>query len=166
MNISTKRILASCAVLLSTLGSTATAADGITFLFENGKTASFAFSSKPVVDTSGDEIVVSVSSGNSVSYAFADVSKFYFEGSVVEGIAQTQVDASASAPVFAYANGTLSVSGLNAAETIVVFSTAGETLTKVDADGEGRAHVDLSTLPTGVYVVSTQRGVSFKLFKK
>ena len=138
---------------------------GVTFLFTNGQKASFTFASKPEIVVSNDGITVSSSKSNPVSYTFADVQKFYFEDNIETGIQGVSSDASVS-PVFSYSNGKITVTGLKAAECVSVFSVSGNKVGEAKADNAGCACIDISSVSSCVYVVSTSNGVSFKLLKK
>ncbi len=162
-----KKLYSLCLALLA-LGSSAWAATpGVTFLFSNGEKASFAFASKPEIAVTDDGLSVSSSNAAAVVYQVADVQKFYFEDDVVEtGISQVDGGVSAQHPVFNYADGVVSVSGMPAGGSLVVSSVSGSQVGAAKADGKGNASVDLSGQPAGVYVVSTGSGVSFKLLKR
>ena len=73
---------------------------------------------------------------------------------------------SASGPVFGYNNGVIIVSGLKAKESVSVYSIGGSKMGESSADNDGCASVDISSSVSGVYVISTGSGVSFKLLKK
>jgi hypothetical protein len=164
--IKSRSIILSVALAFGSLCAQAATA-GVTFLFSNGQTASFAFASKPVVAVNDGSLTVSSSKASPVSYQFADVQRFYFEDDVVDtGIAQTETVASAQHPVFDYVDGVLTVKNLSAGERLVVATVNGSAVKTVKADNVGNASVDLGSEPAGVYVVSTGNGVSFKLLKK
>ncbi len=161
-----KTFILTVALALGSLGAWA-ATPGVTFLFSNGKKASFAFASKPKIAVTADGLTVSSTNTAAVSYLLSDVQKFFFEDDVVETDIQ-QVDGAGAAkhPVFHYANGAVSVSGMAAGGRLSVSSIGGSLVGDVKADGQGNAGIDLSGLPTGVYVVSAGSGISFKLLKK
>ena len=68
--------------------------------------------------------------------------------------------------MFTYVGGVVTVSGMTAGERLAVVTINGSQVSATKADNEGNARVDLGSAPTGVYVVSTGSGVSFKLLKK
>ena len=139
---------------------------GVTFLFTNGKKASFAFANKPVIAVTTDGLTVYATGASKVSYSFADVQKFYFEDDVVTAIERVKNDVSAQRPVFAYVGGVVTVRGMTAGERLAVVTINGSQVSATKADNEGNARVDLGSAPAGIYVVSTDSGVSFKLLKK
>ncbi len=160
-----KKIIMSMALALGSLTAMA-ATPGVTFLFSNGKKASFAFADKPVIDVTSDGLTVSATGASEVSYSFADVQKFYFEDDIPTAIGQVKNDVSAQRPVFAYAGGVVTVSGMTAGERLSVVTLDGSQVSATKADNGGNARVDLGSAPAGVYVVSTGSGVSFKILKK
>ena len=159
-----KRLALPAVMALLSLGSFA-ATPGGTFLFSNGQKATFAFTSKPEISVTSDGLTVSSSTSSAVSYSFADVQKFYFVDDVATGIQQVETT-SASRPVFNYADGVVTVSGMSAGERLDVVALSGSKVSAAKVDAKGNASIDLDNAPTGVYVVSTSNGVSFKLMKK
>ena len=139
---------------------------GVTFLFKDGKTASFLFSSQPKVILGSEELTVSSTDVSSVSYTIANVQRFYFEENIATAIPKVDAASSGSHPVFAYAGETVTVSGLTAGERVTVVSVNGKVLRDVQADSDGKVSVHLGGVPAGVYVISTGGGIGFKLLKK
>ena len=160
-----KRLALSAVLALLSLGSFATTS-GVTFLFSNGQKATFAFTSKPEIVVTDDGLTVTSSTSSAVSYSFADVQKFYFEDDITTGIQQVEGVASAPRPVFNYANGVVTVSGISVGERLDVVALSGSKVNTTKADARGNASIELGSAPAGVYVVSTGSGVSFKLLKK
>ena len=157
----------SVATALCCMGGMA-ATPGVTFLLANGQKVSFAFASKPEIIVGSEEMTVSSPDGVSVSYVFTDVQRFFFEDDVedyVTGI-QGAEEESYVIPVFSYANGIIAVRGLKAGERITVVSVNGSAVASAKADQVGTARIDISGVVNGVYVVSIDSGVSFKLLKK
>jgi hypothetical protein len=138
---------------------------GVTFLFTNGQKASFTFASKPEIMVDRDGLTVSSSNTDSTSYTFADVQRFYFEDDIETGVQNVSSEKSTH-PVFSCNNGTITVCGLKAAESVSVFSINGSRIGEAKADDNGCARVDISGAANSVYVISTSNGVSFKLLKK
>ena len=139
---------------------------GLTILFKNQTKVSFTFASKPNIAVGDNGITISSSNSASVSYTFANVQKFCFEDDVVDTGIQEVKAGSATHPVFSCNNGVIAVSGLKAAEHVNVFSIDGSKIGEAKADNAGCASVGLSGTTNGVYVVSTDSGVSFKILKK
>lgn len=163
MNFLNKKMILSLALALLSVASWA-ATPGVTFLLNNGSKVSFAFSAKPIISVESDGITVSSQDQADVSYLFTEVQRFFIEDDVQAAV--HNVKAEASVPVFSYKNGVVTVSGLEADEQVFVHSSDGRKVSEAKADGSGRAILDISHATIGVYVVSTSRGVSFKLLKK
>ncbi len=162
MDFLKKRVVLPMALALLCLGASA-ATPGVTFLLASGAKVSFAFSAKPVVSVSSEGITVTAQGQSDVSYLFQEVDRFFFEDDVPTAIASVKAEA---APVFSYDNGVVAVCGLAAGERVAVHSLGGSKVSGARADQGGKATVDVTHVPAGVYVVSAGSGVSFKLLKK
>ena len=139
---------------------------GVTFLLRNGKKVSFAFAEKPVVAMSESNLAVHVGGEQRVTYAYADVQRVLIDDDVVSAVNDVAVSDKAQHVVFTVTAHTLSVSGLVANERIALYATDGRLVINEQADAEGKASISLSSLQQGIYVVRTQNGISYKLFKK
>ena len=138
---------------------------GLTILFKNQAKVSFAFASKPEIAVTTDCIIVTSTTSDAVIYTFDEVLRFYFVDNIETGIREVTAESVAS-PVFSYKNGVITVIGLKTAEQVSVYSVGGSKVGEGKADNTGRAHVDISGADSGIYVVSTGGGISFKLLKK
>lgn len=161
-----KKLFSLCLALLAFGSSALAATPGVTFLFTDGTKASFAFSSAPKITMTSTSIIVSAADQESASYEFSKVQRYYFEDDVQTAIKRVDADGAVSNPLFSYASGAVSVSGMKAGERIRVVSVSGAAVASAAADAQGSASVDLSSASAGVYVVSTDGGVSFKVIKK
>ena len=139
---------------------------GVTFLLRNGKKVSFAFAEKPVIALSDANLSVSVRGVQRVSYAYADVQRVVVESDVVNAINDVVSDSKSQHVVFTLSAGTLDVAGLAAGEQLALYATDGKLVLSQKANAEGKAAVSLAGLQQGIYVVRTQSGISYKLFKK
>ena len=160
-----KRLALPTVLALLSLGSFA-ATPGVTFLFSNGQKATFAFASKPEIVVTSDGLTITSSTSSDVSYSFADVQKFYFDDGVTNGIQQIEGTTSAHRPVFNYADGVVTISGMASGERLDVVALSGKKVSATKADARGNASIDLGSAAAGVYIVSTSNGISFKLLKK
>lgn len=142
------------------------AESGVTFLFNDGTTASFAFSSRPKIVVSQDGLIVSAHGRGDASYQFADVRRYYFVSDIDAGIDSVRGGGASSAvcrPVFRYAFGIVAVSGMRRGESLRAYSVGGAAVGAAVADADGNASIDLSGAAHGIYVISTGSGVSFKV---
>ena len=155
-----------CVCAVPQLANAADTNSGVTFLFTNGQKASFLFTSKPVIAFDNDGLTVSSSGAASVSYTFAEVDRFYFEDNIETGISHAGMERQEMHPVFSYNNGIISIYGLKYGESVSVYSIGGSKVCTANAGPDGTANADISNVVSGVYVVGTGSGVSFKLLKK
>ena len=139
---------------------------GVTFLLRNGKKVSFAFAEKPVIALSDANLSVSVRGVECVSYAYADVQRVAVVDDVVSAVDNVVANDKSQHVVFSFSASTLNVSGLAANESIALYAINGKLMLSEKANSEGKASVSLAGLQQGIYVVRTQSGVSYKLFKK
>lgn len=160
-----KKFLLLCLVL-SFMGAKA-GEPGVTFLFKDGKKASFLFSTKPELKVGASELTLTATDvATPLSYTITDVEKFYFESNLVTAISGAKAAADGSHPVFSCSGGAVTVSGLKAGESVSVYNIGGIKVCGAIAGSDGCASVDISGAASGVYVISTGSGVSFKLLKK
>lgn len=138
----------------------------ITFLLRDGKKVSFTFAQKPVVALNEANMVVSVDGEKRVSYAYADVLRVTVDAEASTGVENAVAKGTAQHAVFTLSDNTLSASGLCANERIALYATDGKLLVNGQTGPDGSAIISLSSLSAGVYVVRTQSGISYKLFKK
>lgn len=160
-----KKLLATFAFALSAAAAYAGSGAGVTVLLRDGGKVSFAFAEKPVMGLTSDGLKISAEGKDAVSYLFADVQRFYFEDDIDSGISSVTGGDSSHA-VFSYADGSLHVSGLPAATAVHVYTADGKTVVAGAANADGKATINLSSQPAGVYVVGVKGGAGFKLQKK
>lgn len=139
---------------------------GVTFLLHSGQKVSFTFTEKPVVAFSETNLAVSVRGAERVSYAYADVARIMMEDDVVSAVGNVVANDKSQHVVFNLSANTLSVTGLPAGNQLSLYAIDGKLQLSMQANAEGSAIVNLPALPQGVYVVRTQSGISYKLFKK
>lgn len=138
----------------------------VTFLLRNGQTVSFAFEQKPVVAVGATEMSISLAGVPKVSYAYADVLRVYLSDEDLTAVKPVISDKSQAKAMFSWIGGTLSVSGLSAAEQVSVYALDGKLVWSAKAQADGTLQLPLSTLRQGNYIVRTQGGISYKLFNK
>ena len=139
---------------------------GVTFLLRSGQKVSFTFAEKPVIALSDANLSVSVRGVECVSYAYAEVQRVVIVDDVVSAIDNVVANDKSQHVVFSFSASTLNVSDLAANESITIYATDGKLMLSYKANAEGKAAMNLSSLQQGIYVVRTQSGISYKLFKK
>lgn len=139
---------------------------GVTFQLRSGQKVSFSFAEKPVIALSDANLSVSVGGVERVSYAYAEVQRVVVVDDVVSAINNVVANDKSQHVVFSFSASTLNVSGLAANESIALYATDGKLMLREKADAHGKAAMNLSSLQQGIYIVRTQSGISYKLFKK
>ena len=139
---------------------------GVIFLLRSGKKVSFTFAEKPVITLSDTNLSVSVCGVECVNYSYADVQSVVVADDVVSAVDNVVGNDKSQHVVFSYSASTLNVSGLAANESIALYATDGKLMLSEKANADGKATMSLSSLQQGIYVVRTQSGISYKLFKK
>lgn len=139
---------------------------GVTFLLRSGQKVSFSFAEKPVVALNDDYLSVSVGGVERVSYAYAEVQRVVVVDDIVSAIDNVVANDKSQHVVFSLSANVLNVSGLAANESMALYATDGKLMLSEKANAEGKAAMNLSSLQQGIYVVRTQSGISYKLFKK
>ena len=156
-----RRMLALIAVFAVSIG--AMADDGVILKLKNGKEVGFVFTSKPKI-MPGSELSITTADGTSVSYNYAEVSSVVFGDVTSTGI--DDVSASPSCDVvFRLLDGKVMVEGLPVGESVSVYNVGGQLFTSQKQTTSG----GVLTLPlegSGVLIVRTSTGVSYKVMKK
>lgn len=154
-------MLALAAVFAVSIG--VMADDGVILKLKNGKEVGFVFTSKPKITPSA-ELSITTAEGTSVSYNYAEVRSVTFDD-----VTSTAIDDVAASPVcdvvFRLLDGKVVVEGLPAGESVSVYNVGGQLLASQKQTANG---VSL-TLPlegSGVLIVRTSIGVSYKVLKK
>lgn len=150
--------------LLSVLGMSSHAEEGVTFYLSNGSKVSFAFTEHPVVALGGEELTISTNAGSNVSYAYEAVRKVKFESDITTAI-PTATASDKAHVLFNISQEAIVATGLQPQERVVLYAVNGTLLQTASAANDGTATLQLSALSGGVYVVRTQGGVSYKFVK-
>ena len=96
--------------------------------------------------------------GEQIAYPYEDIVKFTFgKDSSVDEISSERIE-------FSYSNNTLSAKGLKSGNKLTVYTVSGTVAASTIADSMGVARIDMSDMPKGVYIVSTN-GISYKIAK-
>lgn len=153
--------------MLSALGILAAhAEEGVTFYLSTGSKVSFAFSERPVVKLSGDELIISTDGSNDVSYAYDAVKKVMFESDIVNSVAAPTTAKGDAHVVFSVGQNQIKASGLQTGERVSLFALNGTLQQTTLTSADGTAALLLGALPKGIYVVRTQGGISYKFVKR
>lgn len=134
----------------------------LVLIFHDGHKQSYVLADRPKVTFEGSTLHVDASAVSD-TYTVAEVNKFVFD----------KGDATAIAPVSAgetrltLTDGVhATLEGLTPGTAVRVYDLSGHTFQSAAADADGKAHVSLSGLQGGVYVISTADGKSYKILKR
>lgn len=155
-------LLAFFAFNLSALAGTS----GVTFLLKNGNKVSFTFNEKPIVTFNDTDLAVNVKGVKLVSYAYAEVKRIVVEEDIVSTIKSVSTNDQMRHVVFSLSNNILSVSGISTNEQVALYTTDGKLILCNRTNNEGCVAINISNLQQGVYIVRTQGGICYKLYKK
>ncbi len=119
----------------------------------------FVLADKPEVTFAGTDLVVTCEN-STTTFALPDVIRFTYMNATdaVEEITkdQTQVN---------FKDGMIVVNGLKANATVAVYSIDGKLVARLTAQDAGTYSLNLSDLPTGVYIVKADC-VTYKIAKR
>lgn len=129
---------------------------------KDGTVAKFAFTEKPVVTYSGDELVMTTNK-TSVQYPMNRLLKIYFDvAEVPDGI---DVEVTQPEDVqFAFRDGGLVVSGGKAGAVVNLYRLNGVAAGQFRLDDNGCVTISTDHLSRGVYIMKAEQ-VSFKFLK-
>lgn len=129
----------------------------------NGTIITYAFEEKPVISYSGEELVITTNSA-SVQFPLSNLRKLTLEGDWNNVNVTAIDDAVVPDTEFSFSEEGTKVSGEKPGTPFYVFDAQGTKCTEGVIDAEGKANIQLSNLPKGIYVVKTQ-STSFKVKK-
>lgn len=147
---------------LSALSLAAEMRDALVVSYNNGDPEE-AFFLDEAPRVTYDKTVLHISTGSAdISRDLPTVRRFVIEQRNLSSAA-TNLDAVA----FVYLdNSILSLSGLRASTPCTLSGIDGKVALRGSADAQGVFRADISTLPAGVYILSTPDSKSYKIFKK
>lgn len=146
-----------------TLSTIAMADDGVILKLKNGNEVGFVFSSKPRIIT-GTELSITTADGSSISYDYSEVRSVTFGD-----VSSTDIEDITASPscdiVFRMIDGKVIVEGLSAGESVNLYNIGSQLLASLKQSANG----GILTLPlesSGVFIIRTSTGVSYKMLKK
>ena len=155
-----KKFILSLVSLFLLGAATAMASNVLVIHLTSGETYSYILLDEaPVISFQGDQIVVTASS-RTLQFSMQAVTYFNYENSDATGIEEE------ISPNGMEMNGDrLVFNGLPAGCPIYIYGVGGQLYLKMEADADGNAIVDLTSLSTGVYIVKANE-ISTKITKK
>ncbi len=125
----------------------------------DGHVSKFALADSPVITYSGSDIIVTCGE-NVLQTSMANIQSVTFDKGNSTDI--RELDGKEVIPSFSFNKA--SFEGLQAGARVMVFTIDGKMVSTMEADAEGKTHIDMSNLPSGVYILRTPNK-SFKIKK-
>ena len=145
----------------SLLSASATEQHLLTIIFHDGHKCSYALTDRPKVTFDSNTLYVKAKSMEN-DFALKDVNKFVFATGTPTSIAAVDTNEYR----FSFTDGeNVVLEGYDAGTAVRLYDTTGKTIATTKADNDGRATISLAELPTGVYVISTAKGTTYKVIK-
>lgn len=155
-----KKILLIITALFSTLGiSNIYAAEALNMTMKDGEVHSFLLSDKPTITFSGSLLIVTTSDNVKVEYDLYNVKEYSF-GSPSSGINDIGIDSETK-----YDGEKIVFSGVSNANNVKVVSIDGTIHNPETTTANGTVMVNLSSLPSGTYIVKANN-TTMKIFKR
>ena len=126
---------------------------------KDGAQTTFVLQDKPRVTFEGTDLKV-VSDKETVAFALADVLRFEYVKKDALGIDEDVVDPTG----VSYQGGVLVISQLRQGASVAVYTLDGKLLRQLTASHSGTYRLNLSELPTGLYLVKADN-VTYKITK-
>lgn len=126
---------------------------------KDGAQTAFVLQDKPRVTFEGTDLKV-VSDKETVAFALADVLRFEYVKKDALGIDEDVVDPTG----VSYQGGVLVISQLRQGASVAVYTLDGKLLRQLTASHSGTYRLNLSELPTGLYLVKADN-VTYKITK-
>lgn len=117
---------------------------------KDGTVSKFALRDAPVITYEGENVIVGCG-GQQLTTEMSEITAINFEEDEIDGIetvATTEQQAN-------FSFNEASFSGMKAGEAVSVYTIDGKALFSSRANSEGDAHIDLNSLPHGIYILRT-----------
>lgn len=128
----------------------------------DGQVATFAFTEKPVVTYSGNDLVLTTTN-TSVQYPIYMLKKIDFDVSFDDLTGIESVEKKADAQ-FRFQNGMISVVGGESGSQVFLYSMSGTKVGQYRLDGSGHIDIPVQHLSKGIYIIRTEH-FTFKFRK-
>lgn len=148
------------AFLLTALCSVASGQNSIAIHQKDGQVAKFAFSEKPVVTYSGNDLVVTTTK-TTVQYPVYMLQKVAFD--VSDELANDIEEVKQQAQ-FRFEGETLNISGGEPGSSVSIYNMGGVMVGQYRLDSDGRASISIQSMDKNLYIVKTTR-FTFKFRK-
>lgn len=158
-----KRIVFLCCLFCSLFANSMRAASDTPFylvVWTQGGPVYYAFEEQPVVNYDGAENFLVRTTKVEVQYPVADVQKFTLTEEMPTAIQQV-----AANDGFRFSGNAVSFTSLRPESAVRVYNPSGMLIGTVITSADGTAHLSLSELPKGIYVIKTEK-FTHKIIKK
>lgn len=122
---------------------------------------SFLFSDKPKITHDGENIVVT-SNGPSMQCPAEQVWKFTLDAEKISGIEDETLK---DVPTMRIVGDVVMFTGCRPGSEVRMFNVSGQSLAMECADADGALQINISHLPHGIYVISTE-SITHKIIKQ
>jgi len=147
--------------LLTALSSVAFAQNSIAIHQKDGNVATFAFSEKPVVTYSGNDLVLTTKQ-TTVTYPVYMLQKIVFDlKDIVDDVDALEVEGKSE---FSFQGETLNISGGEPGSSVFIYNMSGMMVGQYRLDSNGHASIPISGMDKSLYIVKTTR-FTFKFRK-
>lgn len=148
------KLLLACGMMMSPLLGFAFSEPKVVVETTAGSAYEFYIADNPRISYQDNLLVIQNDKGLTVSVEAAEVKSFRFYSSDVTAIKGIEMNGQFGSKLM----------GLKAGSDVKVFAIDGKSIQSTTVGNEGNAEIDFSQLPTGIYVVKTEKG-SFKIKK-
>lgn len=157
-----KRLLFLFIILLTAYNVQSTTKNYLVVETTNGDMYSFGFSDEPIITFEKQSMKIK-SKGDSHSFEISDVKEYTFsETEKTTGIENVQAN---ELRINNDANGQVIIEGIQPNSKVRLFSIDGKEHMSNISTSDDRVHINLDSLPKGIYIVSVN-SKSFKIYKK
>ncbi len=136
---------------------------GIILRLRDGSTVGFALESKPKILPHSSSLEI-VTDKTTVSYSYSNIASIYSGNVDGGGIESPTIDKKADV-LFTIIDNSVEVSGLEAGETVTAYTSDGRSVCTARANADNET-LRMTMPSSGVYIIRTSGGVSFKFITK
>lgn len=148
------KLLLACGMMMSPLLGFAFSEPKVVVETTAGSAYEFYIADNPRISYQDNLLVIQNDKGLTVSVEAAEVKSFRFYSSDVTAIKGIEMNGQFGSKL----------TGLKAGSDVKVYAIDGKSIQSTTVGNEGNAEIDFSQLPTGIYVIKTEKG-SFKIKK-
>ena len=136
---------------------------GIILRLKDGSTVGFTLESKPKILPHSSSLGI-VTDKTTVSYSSSEIANIYSGNVDVGGIEFPTIDKKADV-LFTIIDNGVDVSGLNTGETVTAYTPDGRSVCTARANADNET-LRMAMPSSGVYIIRTSGGISFKFITK